>query len=108
MTSTFLKMALPLGAVLLASSPAAAVSDSDARAVAACRTEMLSRFDAGQVRSHRVGEIAGNSRNTRVTLYVNADRRYTFACAADRDGRVVTASFDPSLDTRLAARVDAR
>ena len=58
--------------------------------------EMLSRFDAGQVRSHRVGAIAGTSRNTRVTLYVNADRRYTFACAADGDGRIVTASFSPA------------
>ena len=96
MTSMFLKTALPLAAVLFASAPAAAVTDSEGRAVAACRTEMLSRFDAGQVRSHRVGAIAGTSRNTRVTLYVNADRRYTFACAADNDGRIVTASFSPA------------
>jgi hypothetical protein len=96
MTSMILKTALPLAAILIASGPAAAASEAEGRAVAACRAEMLSRFDAGQVRSHRVGEIAGNSRSTRVTLFVNADRRYTFACAADRDGRVVTASFDPS------------
>jgi hypothetical protein len=96
MTRQFLLAALPLGAALLASAPAQALSDSEGRAVAACRTEMLSRFDSGQVRSYRVGEIAGTSRGTRVTLYVNADRRYTFACAADGQGRVVTASIDPA------------
>src|SRR3954469_340029 len=95
MTSRYLIAALPLAAALLASAPASALTDSEGRAVAACRTEMLSRFDAGQVRSFRVGEIAGSARATRVTLYVNADRRYTFACAADGQGQVVTASIDP-------------
>ena len=101
MTRQYLLSALPLAAALLASAPAQAVSDSEGRAVAACRTEMLSRFDAGQVRSWRIGEIAGTSRNTRVTIYVNADRRYTFACAADGRGQIVTASIDPA---RGAAR----
>jgi hypothetical protein len=95
MTRRYLISALPLAAALLAV-PAQAMSDSESRAVAACRTEMLSRFDAGQVRSYRVGEIAGTSRSTRVTIYVNADRRYTFACAADGRGQIVTASIDPA------------
>jgi hypothetical protein len=95
MTRKFLLPALPLAAALLASAPAQALSDSDGRAVAACRAEMLSRFDAGQVRSFRVGEITGTSRSIRVTFHVNADRRYTFACAADGQGRIVTASIDP-------------
>lgn len=96
MTRQILLSALPLAAALLASAPAQALSDADGRAVAACRAEMLSRFDTGQVRSFRVGEIAGTSRSIRVTFYVNADRRYTFACAADGQGRVVTASIDPA------------
>ena len=96
MTRQILLSALPLAAALLASAPAQAVSDSEGRAVAACRAEMLSRFDAGQVRSWRIGEIAGTSRNTRITIYVTADRRYTFACAADGQGQIVTASIDPA------------
>ena len=95
MTRQYLLAALPLAAALFASAPALALSDSDGRAVAACRTEMLSRFDAGQVRSYRVGEIAGTSRSIRVTLYVNSDRRYTFTCAADGRGQIVTAAIDP-------------
>ena len=95
MTRQILLAALPLAA-LFASAPAAAMSDADGRAVAACRAEMLSRFDPGQVRSYRVGDIAGTSRATRVTFYVNADRRYTFTCAADGQGQVVTASIDPA------------
>jgi hypothetical protein len=95
MTRRILLAALPLAAALFASAPAQAVSDAEGRAVAACRAEMLSRFDAGQVRYYRVGEIAGTSRNIRVTLYVNADRRYTFACAANGQGQIVTASIDP-------------
>ena len=101
MTSKFLISALPLAAALLAPVPAQAMSDSDGRAVAACRAEMLSRFGAGEVRIWRVGEIAGTSRNIRVTLYVNADRRYTFTCATDGQGQIVTASMDPA---RGAAR----
>ena len=96
MTRQFLLSALPLAAALLAAGPASALSDSEGRAVAACRTEMLSRFEAGAIRSYRIGEIAGNSRSTRVTFYVNADRRYEFQCAADRHGQIVTASFDPA------------
>ena len=96
MTRQILLPAVSVAAALLTSAPASALSDSEARAVAACRTELLSRFDPGQVRSWRVGEIAGSSRNTRVTIYVNADRRYTFACAADGHGQVVTASIDPA------------
>src|SRR3954451_13870982 len=104
MTRRYLIAALPIAATLLASAPASALSDSEGRAVAACRTEMLSRFDAGQVRSWRVGEIAGSSRNVRVTLYVNADRRYTFACASYARGQVVTASiYPPSVAGQLAA-----
>ena len=95
MTRQILLAALPLAA-LFASAPASAASDTDGRAVAACRAEMLSRFDPGQVRSYRVGDIAGTSRATRVTFYVNADRRYTFTCAADGQGQVVTASIDPA------------
>src|SRR4051812_21330583 len=96
MTRQFLLAALPAAAAMLAPAQAQALSDSDGRAVAACRAEMLSRFDAGQVRSYRVGEIAGTARSTRVTLYVNADRRYTFACAANGQGQIVTASIDPA------------
>lgn len=96
MTRQILLSALPVAAALLAASPASALSDSEGRAVAACRTEMLSRFDEGQVRSYRVGAIAGSARNTRVTLYVNADQRYTFECATDRQGQIVTASIDPA------------
>ena len=64
---------------------------------------MLSRFEPGAIRSYRIGEIAGNSRRTRVTIYANADRRYTFECAAGADGRVLTASLNPPANTRLAA-----
>ena len=103
MTRRFLLSALPVAAALLAAAPAQALTDSDGRAVAACRADMLSRFDAGQVRSYRVGEISGTSRSTRVTFYVNADRRYTFACAADGQGRIVTASIDPPRGNALAA-----
>jgi len=100
MTRQILLSALPLAAALLAASPASALSDSEGRAVAACRAEMLSRFDEGAVRSYRVGTIAGSARNTRVTLYVNADQRYTFECAADRQGQIVTASIDPARNSQ--------
>jgi hypothetical protein len=103
MTRSIFMTALPLAAALFASAPAFAVSDAEGRAVAACRAEMLSRFDQGAVRSFRIGEIAGSARNTRVTIYVSADRRYTFECGAGRDGQVVTASLTPPVETRLAA-----
>jgi hypothetical protein len=104
MTRSIFLTALPLAAAL-ASAPAAAVSDSDGRAVAQCRAELLGRFDEGAIRSYRIGEIAGSARSTRVTFYVDADRRYRFECAADRSGRIVTASFDPARgnDRQLAA-----
>jgi len=99
--------ALPLAAALFASSPASALPDADGRAVAACRSEMLSRFDNGAVRSFRIGEIAGSSRHTRVTIYVNADRRYTFECGVGAGGQVLSASLDPPAATRLAGAVAA-
>jgi hypothetical protein len=102
MTRQILMTVLPLAATLLASSPASALSDAEGRAVAACRSEMLSRFDQGAVRSFRIGAIAGSARNTRVTIYVNADRRYTFECGAGADGAVTTASLTPPAATRLA------
>jgi len=100
MTRQILMTVLPIAATLFASSPAAALSDAEA--VAACRAEMLSRFDQGAVRSYRIGEIAGSSRNTRVTIYVNADRRYTFECGAGPNGQVLSASLNPPAATRLA------
>ena len=105
MTSRFLLSALALGGALSAAAPAMAMNDTEGRAIAACRADMLSRFDAGQVRFYRVGAISGTSRSTRVTFYVNADRRYTFECAADGQGQIVTASIDPPRGTarQLAA-----
>lgn len=84
-----------------------AFAESDGQAVAQCRAELLSRFDAGAVRSYRVGEIAGSARRTRVTIYVNADRRYTFQCSAGANGEVLSASLSPPVDTRLAGAVPA-
>jgi hypothetical protein len=95
-----------LASALLASSPgAAAVADQAEHAVAACRAELMSRFTEGEIRSHRVTSIAGNSRRTRISIVVNADRRYVFECATGRDGSVELASFDPprSADRRLAS-----
>ena len=82
-------------AAFLAPAPAAALGPAE-RAVAQCRAEALGAFGAGEVRSHRIGEIAGNSRRTRVTIYVTADRRYTFDCAVGDDGRIQTAAFSPA------------
>ncbi len=92
------------GSALWTASPAAALGPVE-RAVADCRTQALGQFEPGEVRSHRVGEIAGNSRSTRVTVYLTADRRYTFRCATDAQGRIVTASFNPARPSgpRLAA-----
>ena len=87
-------LASALGAAALLA-PAPAAAESGGRAVSACRAEMLSRFPEGTVRSYRVADISGNSRRTRVTIQVTADRRYTFECAAGADGRIVTAAFDP-------------
>jgi hypothetical protein len=103
MKSTLLMTAIPalFASALFTATPAAA-GGSDSQAVAQCRAELLSRFDAGAIRSYRVGAIAGNSRRTRVTIYVNADRRYTFDCAAGANGEVLTASLNPPASTRLA------
>ena len=84
-----------LGSALWTASPAAALGPVE-RAVADCRAEALGQFGPGEVRSHRIGEIEGNSRSTRVTIYLTADRRYTFRCASDGQGRIVTASFSPA------------
>ncbi len=87
----------------LAPAPAAALGPAE-RAVAQCRAELQSRFEDGAIRSYRIGSIAGNSRRTRVTIFVNADRRYTFECAAGATGKVLTASLDPARNgPRLAA-----
>lgn len=103
MKSIFLMTAIPalFASALFTATPAAA-DGSDERALAQCRAELLSRFDDGAVRSYRVGSIAGNARRTRVTFYVNADRRYTFECAAGANGEVLTASLNPPASTRLA------
>jgi len=91
-----LSILAPIAAAALAApTPAAALGPAE-RAVAQCRAEALGAFGAGEVRSHRIGEIAGNSRRTRITIYVNADRRYTFECAVGGDGRIQTASFSPA------------
>lgn len=79
-------------ASLAVATPAAA--EPAERAVAACRAELLSRFPDG-VRNYRVTDISGNSRRTRVTISVSADRRYRFDCAAGADGRILSAAFDP-------------
>lgn len=84
-----------IAAAALAPAPAAAFGPTE-RALAQCRAQALGAFGAGEVRSHRIGEIAGNSRRTRVTIYVTADRRYTFDCAVGADGRIQTASFSPA------------
>jgi hypothetical protein len=84
------------GAALWTASPAAALSGADGRAVAQCRARMLSHFEQGEVRSYRVASISGGARRTRVTIIVDADRRYTFDCAANAGGEIVTAAFDPA------------
>ena len=95
--------AVLLSAALPVLSPASAASEAEGRAVAQCRAELLRQFPEGALRSHRVGAIAGNARTTRVTLHATADRRYTFECAADARGRIVTATLTPPSATRLAA-----
>ena len=95
------------GAALAAASPAAAMGESEGRAVAQCRTELLRHFPAESIRSQRIGEISGNSRRTRVSMFVTTDRRYTFECTAGADGRVLTASVNPPVETRLAGGAPA-
>ena len=112
MTSPLAKMLISVvapaafAAALFVSSPAAA--EPNGRAVALCRAEMLSQFPAGAVRSYRVADISGNSRRTRVRISLTADRRYTFECATDADGRIVTAAFEPSRGTAQPTAVGQR
>jgi hypothetical protein len=94
MTRTFLLPIAALGAAFAFAAPAAADS-AEQRALGLCRAELLASFPADSIRNHRVASINGNSRRTRITFAVNADRRYTFECAVESGGRIVTASFDP-------------
>ena len=79
----------------IAPTPASA-GGPDERAVAQCRAELLGQFAQGTVRNHRVVSIEGNSRRTRVTFAVDADRRYTFECAAGPQGQILLTSFEPA------------
>lgn len=90
------------GAVLATASPASAASESEGRAVAQCRAEMLRQFPQESIRSQRIASISGNSRRTRIAMFVTTDRRYSFECTAGADGRVLTATWNPPVDTRLA------
>ena len=93
-----------VGSSLLACGPVRAeAADTDGRAVATCRAEVLRHFPAETIRSQRIASISGNSRRTRVEMFVTTDRRYSFACGTDADGRVVTASWNPPVERRLAA-----
>ena len=70
---------------------------------------MLRHFPDETIRTQRIASITGNSRRTRVTMFVTTDRRYSFECTAGADGRVLTASWNPPVDTRLASmRVPVR
>jgi hypothetical protein len=95
------------GSALALASPAAAMGGSDGQAVAQCRTELLRHFPSDSIRSQRISEISGNSRRTRVSMLVTTDRRYTFECIAGADGRVLTASVNPPVETRLAGAAPA-
>ena len=87
---------LLLAPALVALAPTPAAAGPDERAVAQCRAELVSQFPDGSIRNHRVVSIEGNSRRTRVTFSVNADRRYTFQCAAGPQGQILLASFEPA------------
>lgn len=91
-----------IGSALWAASPAAAASESEGRAVAQCRQEVLRHFPAETIRSQRIASISGNARRTRIAMFVTTDRRYSFECTAGADGRVLTASWNPPVETRLA------
>jgi hypothetical protein len=93
-----------VGSSLLACGPVRAeAADNDGRAVAQCRAEVLRHFPAETIRSQRIASIGGNSRHTRVSMIVDTDRRYSVDCSTDADGRVVTASWNPPVERRLAA-----
>jgi hypothetical protein len=97
MTRPLSQIALLLAPALIALTPSpAAAGGPDERAVAQCRTELLSQFPQGAIRNYRVASIEGNSRRTRVTFTVNAERRYTFECAAGAEGQILLTSFEPS------------
>ena len=97
-----------VGSSLLGWSPARAeAADTDGRAVAQCRAEVLRHFPAETVLSRRIVSITGNSRHTRVAMTVTTDRRYSFDCRTDAAGRVVTAAWNPPLQRRLAAAAAA-
>ena len=104
MTSLFRLAVLPAAAAAAAFFVQPAFAQNDARAVAQCRAEMLRQFPEGAVQSHRIASIEGNSRRTRVQIIVNAERRYTFDCAADAAGTVQTAALNPPAATRLAGQ----
>lgn len=91
-----------LGSALLAATPVAAASESEGRAVAQCRAEVLRQFPQESIRSQRIASISGNARRTRIAMFVTTDRRYSFECTAGADGRVLTASWNPPVETRLA------
>lgn len=95
-----------VGSSLVAYGPAAAgAADDDGRAVAQCRAELLRQVPADTIRNQRVANISGNSRRTRVEMFVTTDRRYSFECTTGPDGRIVNAAFNPPVERRLA---DAR
>ena len=87
---------LLLAPALFAFAPTPAAAGPDERAVSQCRAELASQFPAGSIRNHRVVSIEGNSRRTRVTFSVNAERRYTFECAAGPQGQILLTSFEPA------------
>ncbi len=93
-----------VGSSLIAHGPASAeAANNDGRAVAQCRAEVLRHFPAESIRSQRIASIGGNSRHTRVSMFVTTDRRYGFDCTTDADGRIVSASWNPPVERRLAA-----
>ena len=93
-----------VGSSLVAYGPASAAAvDNDGRAVAQCRAEVLRHFPAETIRSQRIASITGNRRRTKVEMFVTTDRRYGFECTTDADGRIVTASWTPPVERRLAA-----
>jgi hypothetical protein len=93
-----------VGSALLAYGPASAeASEGEARAVALCRAEVLRHFPEGTIRNQRIAAISGNSRRTRVEMFVTTDRRYSFDCTTGADGRVVTASWNPPVERAIAS-----
>lgn len=97
MTRPLSILPLILAPALFAFAPApAAAAGPDERAVAQCRAELLGQFAQGSVRNHRIVSIEGNSRRTRVTFAVDADRRYRFECATGPQGQILLTAFEPA------------